>query len=196
MFKLNEKWKEEKVNSKVEVIPEDWTSFKFNKFIENCSEGGTPPTNNFSYYNNGNIKWVTIKDIKKHIYDTEVKITDLGLKNSSAKMWDINDIILSTGATIGEVGIAKTKLCTKQGITGIKVNKNNNYKYIYYLLKHNTFILKKHSSGSTFLALTKKNLKLIDFILPELNEQILIRDFLENNLENIDNLIIKVNNFN
>ena len=45
--------------------------------------GGTPSTNK-PYYD-GYIPWATVDDIKRRIYTTQKLITDLGLRNSSAK---------------------------------------------------------------------------------------------------------------
>ena len=50
--------------------------------------GGTPSRGNLNYWNNGNIPWVKISDIKeKHLSITEEFITQEGLANSSAKIF-------------------------------------------------------------------------------------------------------------
>ena len=55
-------------------------------------------------------------DIKPRITHTKSSITDLGLQKSSAKLWNKGTIILSTSATIGNVGIAMKALTTKQSL--------------------------------------------------------------------------------
>lgn len=179
-FYQNTEWKEVKLNNKIKLIPNDFNNIKFLELSKKHNEGGTPSTDNEKFYKNGNIKWATIKDIQENMFDTKIKITEEGLNNSSAKMWEIDTLILSTGATIGNVGIVKSPLCTKQGILGIKIKENNHYKYFYYLLKSYKSIFNRYAEGSTFLSLKKGTLEKIDFILPVTKEeQIVISDILD-----------------
>ena len=54
--------------------------------ICDIKSGGTPLRSNNEYWNNGNIPWAKISDINnKYLYQTSENITELGLKNSSAK---------------------------------------------------------------------------------------------------------------
>ena len=129
--------------------------FKFVKLkdvILQIKDGGTPPRkkeNSIDYFS-GNINWCTIKDIKSEIYETKEKLTDIGLKNCSAKVWPINSIIISLGATIGKVGIAKQPTSTKQGISGIIVNQDVIIpKFLYYILKSQEKTIKELATGST-----------------------------------------------
>lgn len=179
-FYENTEWKEVKLNNRIKLIPNDFKNIKFLELSKKHNEGGTPSTDNENFYKNGNIKWATIKDIKENMYDTNTKITEAGLKNSSAKMWEIDTLILSTGATIGNVGIVKSPLCTKQGILGIQIKENFHYKYFYYLLKSYKSIFNRYAEGSTFLSLKKGTLEKIDFMLPIIKEeQKVISDILD-----------------
>lgn len=66
-------------------------------------QGGTPSTTNANYWN-GNIVWVTPSEITKlkgmFISDSERKITESGLKNSSAQILPAGTILLCSRATI------------------------------------------------------------------------------------------------
>lgn len=71
--------------------------FKQYKISQLCkvSSGGTPNTSNQNYYN-GNIPWVkTTEVVNEEIFDTETKITQLGLANSSAKMYPKGSLIIA-----------------------------------------------------------------------------------------------------
>ena len=60
-----------------------------------CS-GGTPNTSHNEYYENGNIPWVNTNEVNFcNIYDTNKYITEIGLKESSAKFVPINTIIVA-----------------------------------------------------------------------------------------------------
>lgn len=62
--------------------------------IGHWTGGGTPSKQNHSYWNDGDVLWVSPKDMKtKLIVDTEDKITKDSIKNSSAK-WISKDSIL------------------------------------------------------------------------------------------------------
>lgn len=76
------------------------------------SSGGTPSRSIKQYYN-GKIPWIKTGELKDEIlYDTEEKITEDGLNNSSAKLYPINSLVVAMyGATIGKtakLGIEST----------------------------------------------------------------------------------------
>jgi len=79
-----------------------WKVKKIND-IATVVNGGTPDTNRKDFWG-GNILWITPKDMGKlssiYVDDTERKITEAGLKNSSAKMIPPNSIILSSRARL------------------------------------------------------------------------------------------------
>lgn len=105
--------------------------------IAQISSGGTPSRSNHEYWKNGTVPWVKISDFKgKFIEKTEEKITESGLLNSSAKMFDKGTILYSIFATIGEVSILNIPATTNQAIAGINVdNSQAENGYIYYWLK-------------------------------------------------------------
>ena len=110
------------------------------KLEEICTivSGGTPSRSKPDYWNNGNIPWIKIKDMKsKYIDSAEEFITEEGLNNSSTKMLKSDTILYSIFATLGEVGILKIDACTNQAIAGLSLKENSNIlkEYLYYYLK-------------------------------------------------------------
>ena len=110
------------------------------KLEEICTivSGGTPSRSKPNYWNNGNIPWIKIKDMKsKYIDSAEEFITEEGLNNSSTKMLKSDTILYSIFATLGEVGILKIDACTNQAIAGVSLKENSNIlkEYLYYYLK-------------------------------------------------------------
>lgn len=151
--------------------PDNWQQLEFGALVKDMGDGGTPPRNKPEYFN-GNINWCTVTDIQRFISDTEEKLSALGLRNSSAKLWPENSIILSTGATIGRVGIAQVRTATKQGITGIVLKEDKvDANYIYYLLNSLTNLLNRYSQGSTFREIRPPLLSRISVLVPPLPEQ-------------------------
>ena len=111
----------------------NWSVVPLGEFVLSMGDGGTPSRSDETSFG-GNIPWVVIGDIQKYIFDTKEHLSVEGLNCSSAKLWDKDSIILSTGATIGKVGIAMVPLSTKQGITGIKLKSTMYPLYFYYVL--------------------------------------------------------------
>ena len=75
-------------------------------------ESGGTPSSKIEEYWNGNINWVTLVDLPQNnfiteIYKTKRKITEEGLKKSSAKLLPQNTILISSRATIGRIAITK-----------------------------------------------------------------------------------------
>ncbi len=128
---------------------EGWKEIKLKELISEMGDGGTPSTLDEGNFG-GDIPWVVVDDVRSEIYSTKDSLTEQGFKSCSAKMWDVGTIILTTGATIGKVGIAKVPLCTKQGITGIVCNEHANNLFIRYWLEANEEQLIRYAQGTTF----------------------------------------------
>ena len=93
------------------------------------------------------------------------------MKNSSAKLLPKNTILLSSRATVGEISIASTECSTNQGFQSLITKNNVDNEFIYYLITtiKNEFL--RRSSGSTFLEISKNEIKRIPINIPELSEQ-------------------------
>ncbi|MCF7727955.1 restriction endonuclease subunit S [Sulfitobacter sp. M220] len=97
--------------------------------------GGTPESDVPEYWG-GNIVWFTPSEIKsKFISDSQRHITQLGLKRSSAKLLPAGALILSTRATVGEVGIATRECTTNQGFQSLVVQSPHYNQFWYYWIK-------------------------------------------------------------
>lgn len=96
---------------------DDWKERKLGE-LTNSFSGGTPSVGNASYYN-GDIPFIRSGEINSD--KTELFLTESGLKNSSAKMVSVGDILYALyGATSGEAGISKINGAINQAILAIK----------------------------------------------------------------------------
>ena len=154
-------------------IPDNW-ELKTLSEVGDIIGGGTPNTTKKEYWN-GNILWVIPSEVtslhSKYLYDTERKITELGLKNSSAKIIKPNSLIICTRATIGNCCINKNEIATNQGFKSIIPNENYDVVFLYYLISNNKQKLISKASGTTFLEISKSNLENLNFYFPPLEEQ-------------------------
>ena len=147
------------------------------KDVANVVGGGTPKTDNEIFWD-GDINWFTPTEIgKKYVYESKRKITEEGLKKSSAKLLPENTILLSTRATIGEVSISKNKTTTNQGFQSLVVKDNYDNEFIYYLIQLLKNDMIRLSSGSTFLEISKKEVENINIKIPCVEEQNKIASF-------------------
>lgn len=96
--------------------------------------GGTPLKNHKEYYEGGDIPWLRSGEVnKKDIIESELYITEVGLKNSSARLFPLNTVLIAMyGATAGQVGILRFRCSTNQAICGILPNSVFIAEFLYY----------------------------------------------------------------
>lgn len=150
-------------------IPQDWEILILKKLWE-ISSGGTPDTNN-PRYRNGTINRCTPTDITalnwdKYLFDTVTKITEEGLKNSSAKILPSNSIIVCTRATIWKAVMNKNPMTTNQGFKNI-IPTNVDTEFLYYKILSEEDWLKRIWNWSTFLEVSKKDFENYKIMIPE-----------------------------
>ena len=167
---------------------DEWKTTKLGE-ITNMNSGGTPTTTKQEYYN-GNINWVSITDMTssyKYLYKTKTKITELGLHNSTARLFPINTILYAMYASIGECIIAKEEMATSQAILGIRCSDKLNHEYLFYLLYNYKNKSKKLAQQGTQANLNKEIVENFIFKIPtSLDEQKAIADILSSADEEIN----------
>ncbi len=152
--------------------------------------GGTPSTTNPEYWD-GDISWITPKDLsnypKRYISKGIRTITEEGFNSSSTKMLPKNTILFTSRAPIGYIAIAEKDLCTNQGFKSIVCDsKKCHYLYLYYWLKNNIDIIKENANGSTFMEISGTSMKNLEINLPTLDIQKKIAKILSNIDEKIE----------
>ena len=161
---------------------DDWEQRKLGEVIESYS-GGTPSVGVKEYYG-GQIPFIRSAEINSEI--TELFLTEEGLKNSSARLVDVGDILYALyGATSGEVGRARLKGAINQAILAIKPHADYDSEYLAQWLRKS-----KHSIIQTYLQGGQGNLsgaivKELSVDFPSLKEQTHIGAF----LQQLDHLI-------
>jgi type I restriction enzyme S subunit len=163
--------------------------------VSDIFSGGTPDTNNQDFWG-GKINWITPTEITKTgkyiTLETEKKITDLGLKNSSAKLLPKGSLVVCTRATVGECSISTYPIATNQGFKNFIPKKDTTVEYLYYFIKSIKSELLKLGSGSTFLEVSKGDIEKIPINLPPLPEQNRIVSVLETWDQSIEKLTKKI----
>lgn len=156
---------------------------------KNICSGGTPSTSHKEYYN-GNIPWLRTQEVDwKNIYDTEIKITNEAIANSSAKLIPVNCVIVAMyGATAAKVAINKIPLCTNQACCNLEIdNRIAIYKYVYQWLCKEYYRIKSMGEGSQN-NINGKKIKEYQIPLPSIEEQNRIVSILDTFEASISNL--------
>lgn len=126
-----------------------WELKRIGDFTD-CTSGGTPSTEVPSYWG-GRIRWMSSGELNlKIVREVEGRITELGLKNSSAKMIPERCVLVGLagqGKTRGTVAMNMIPLCTNQSIAAILPNHAFIPEYLYYNLDSRYDELRGLSTG-------------------------------------------------
>lgn len=159
--------------------------------------GATPSTKKDEYYN-GDIAWITPKDLSdfkcRYISRGERNITKAGMDSCSTQLLPKNTVLFSSRAPIGYVAIAENEMCTNQGFKSVIPNENIDCLFLYYLLKFNKDKIEAMGSGTTFKEVSGSTMRNIEVTIPE-SKKVQVRiaailDAIDSKIENN----IKINN--
>ena len=113
-------------------IPVNWEWTTLGDVFQ-WGSGGTPKSTNSAYYG-GEIPWLIIRDLNDDpVGDSDTKITEEGLKNSSAKWVEPGSVLVAMYGSIGKLGLATARLTTNQAIAFTQPEPND-AKYLFYYL--------------------------------------------------------------
>ena len=143
------------------------------KEVFETKNGYTPSTSNKEYWDNGNIPWFRMEDIRQNgriLNDSTLHITRAGVKGN--RLFKANSIILATSATIGEHALILVEHLSNQRFTNFYPNeafdKKINMKYIYYYM----FIIdewcKSHVNQGGFASVDMDGLFKLSIPIPSL----------------------------
>lgn len=132
--------------------------------------GGGTPSKKVPKYWNGNIPWISPKDLSNHpnVFTShgENSITQNGLDHSSTKILPKKTVLFSSRAPIGYISIANNEITTNQGFKSVIPNKNYPFWFIYELLKSETPKIINEANGSTFKEISGGKLKQHKICIP------------------------------
>ena len=117
----------------IEMFEGKYKMVKLGDVVKTTS-GGTPSKAHPEYYEKGTIPWLTSGEVNAGII-TSVKnyITDLGMKNSSAKIVPANSVVIAMyGATAGVTGLIRLDTTTNQAVCSILPSERFIPEYLYH----------------------------------------------------------------
>ena len=157
-------------------VPEGWER----KTIANVCEtvGGGTPSTKVSEYWGGDVTWIVPTDVTKNdcliLLDSERKITEKGLRESSAKLVPPNTILMTSRASVGFFALMDIEVCTNQGFINIIPHDEKMRMYLLFNLMSRVAEIRSNAKGTTYPEISKGRFRQMDIVIPTRN---LIVDF-------------------
>ena len=135
--------------------------------------GGTPTKSNKEYYEGGLIPWLRSGEVcQKEINKTEMFITEKGLKESSAKYYPENTVVVAMyGATAAQVGILRIKATSNQAVCGILPHKDFLPEFVYYWFSSIEDKLAAQAQGGAQPNISQQKIKKVEIPIYSITEQ-------------------------
>ena len=143
--------------------------------------GGTPLKAHKDYYKDGNIPWLLSGEVSQgEIFEAKNFITEKGLRNSSAKLFPPNTVLVAMyGATAGQVGVLRFEASTNQAVCGILPNEKTIPEYLFYCFLSKKDELVSQAVGGAQPNISQIKIKNTKIPLPPLDEQKRIVEILD-----------------
>jgi type I restriction enzyme S subunit len=136
--------------------------------------GGGTPSKQIPEYYGGDILWTTVGDMQgDYVVDTQLKITNVGLKNSSANVIPKGNVIIATRVGLGKVCILQSDAAINQDLKGILPKKGQEIaqRYLFYWFGYIGQEIIKAGTGATVQGVKLPFVKQLPFPLLPLSEQ-------------------------
>lgn len=150
-------------------IPRGWRVATIGEVVQVVS-GGTPRTQEPAYWHGGTIHWATPKDLiassSPVLLNTERRITKLGLHQISSGLLPKGTVLLSSRAPIGCLAITEFPVAINQGIIALVCNAISSNHYLLRWIQANLPIIQSWVNGTSFLGISKADLRMLPILLP------------------------------
>jgi type I restriction enzyme S subunit len=132
------------------TYPKDWDEERLENVTSSIITGGTPSTNNPSFWG-GTIPWLASTEIhQKRVNKPTTYITDVGLQNSSAKIAPEKSVLIALagqGKTRGTAAFLQKNMAINQSLAALVVNGKADAEFLFYVMEENYDSLREVSSG-------------------------------------------------
>jgi type I restriction enzyme S subunit len=170
-------------------LPKGWRELPFAETVEILG-GGTPKTSVEEYWN-GDILWFSVVDAPRDsdvfVIDTEKKISEAGIANSSTQVLPLGTTIISARGTVGKVALVGNPMAMNQSCYGLRGKVGKNGYYTYFATRALVSTLQQHAHGSVFDTITRDTLQRIQTALPPTPEIERFEDAISPLMERIRN---------
>jgi type I restriction enzyme S subunit len=175
----------------------EWPVFHL-KHLAQLKGGGTPSKENEAFWSNGDVPWVSPKDMKRRIIiDTEDYITQAAVSSSATSFVDTGSPLLVVRSGILRhtlpVAIAGRRVTLNQDMKAFRLNGRLNAGFFAYWIEGQSseLLLEWRQFGATVESINITRMMNGRIALPDLVIQQTIVDFLDREIARIDQLIAK-----
>lgn len=157
-------------------IPENWENNTLENVCFRIFSGGTPSRKESNFWD-GDINWFSSGETRnRFVTNTEEKITQAGVDNSSTKLSQPNDVLMASagqGFTRGQVSYNLINTYINQSVISLRTDKDKlDSRFLFYNLSGRYEELRKISDGNSIRgSITTEMLKKFSIIVPPLVEQ-------------------------
>ena len=156
-------------------IPNSWCWIRLNNLC-NITNGFTPLRTEPKFWENGNINWFTVEDIRKqgeYIYQTTQKITELAV--SKDRIVRAGSVLLCCTASVGQCAMTMIPTTTNQQFNALTIKEEYrclvNDEFLYLFVKTLAPILHDLAGKTTFEFISVKKVGNILVPIPPVLEQ-------------------------
>jgi type I restriction enzyme S subunit len=119
------------------------------------------------------------------LLDSEKKITEAGLQNSSAKLVLPHAVLMTSRASVGFFAVAGREVCTNQGCISVVPNEDVHSLYLLFHLSDRVEEIRLMGSGSTYPEVSRGKFREFEVLVPEMKLVSLFADQVEPLLKQI-----------
>jgi type I restriction enzyme S subunit len=158
----------------VHRLPAGWHIVKLVD-VARLESGHTPDRKKPEYWDDGDIEWISLHDTQNlercDISETDMRITQAGLANSSARLLPPGTVCFSRTATVGKCVIMAKSMATSQDFANFICSPRLNNRYLLHLMRWMQPVWKALASGSTHKTIYMPTFKALQIVLPSRAEQ-------------------------
>jgi type I restriction enzyme S subunit len=159
--------------TEVGIVPTDWNAV-FLDSVAARGSGHTPDKKRPEYWN-GHIRWISLKDSQRldslYISETEDKVTDAGIANSSARLHPAGTVVVSRDAGVGKSAIMSCSMAVSQHFMAWSCGAQLDNRFLYYWLQTQKTEFERIANGNTIKTIGLGYFKALKIPLPPLSEQ-------------------------
>ncbi len=150
-------------------IPAGWQVGVLSDGIELIG-GGTPKTAIAEYWD-GDIPWFSVKDVPSEtdvfVIDTDKKITQAGVNNSSTRILPEMTTIISARGTVGKLALTGVQMAMNQSCYAIRGANYPDY-FVFFLIRFAVVELLQRTHGTVFDTITRETFETIQIAFPSI----------------------------
>lgn len=174
--------REPQKETEIGLVPASWEIKELREFVT-IKSGGTPSREKLDYWNGGTIPWVKTGEVNYCVIeDTSEYITELGMKNSAAKVFPKGTLLMAMygqGVTRAKVAILGLDATTNQACAAIFPDASVSSVFLYHFLEYQYEQIREMGHGANQKNLNTDIIKAIKCPVPQPLEQAEIARYLD-----------------